>query len=461
MTNVPTNDNFNYDYEVAIALENTIQPIESILDVFSPHLYEKYIKTHNLSGKEYQLINKDLKRIYTGYEKVRNRDNKRKKDYLLFDLINEDGSPIPKIDNRKNNGSSKQEITKLFTALLLLAIHNSEIDDKTRTNKQWLAHFGIISNRINEDYNLIINPKLDGKKFSTQTKESQSYVSEKATQRYNNYLNLLSTFSKMLDEDILIREYENKTVGSLITEDETVRIFKNSCDTYIDILKKKFNTLMTKLDNKKLIKYRMFKIGVTKDGMNIELNSKQLHQLTLLETRVKEELGLHRSHGYQLYANFNFRNKLNSILLRDGLKVDDNVLHLQFVYSAYTITKNFTSVELADYLNENEDIKEYYEQATDMLVDRYRVKRLDAYNIAERRKINGYISKLREAKEELDKFPKLVKSRLTTEHREAKKKVRQINNNIEYERKNLEFGLKMIDMYQDSLNKFSNYKKYD
>lgn len=461
MTNVPTNDSLNYDYEVAIALENTIQPFETILEIFSPHLYEKYIKAHNLSGKEYQLINKDLKRIYTGYEKVINRDNKRKKDYLLLDLINEDGSPIPKIDNRRNNGSSKHELTKLFTALLLLALHNNEIDDKTRTTKKWLEYFGIISNRINKDYNLIINPRLDGKKFFSDTKEAQSFIAEKSTQRYNNYLNLLLTFSKMLDDDILIREYENKKVGSSITENETAGMFKNSYNTYVDILKRKFNTLMTQLDSKKMIKYRMYKIGVTKQGDNIELNSKQLHQLTLLETRVKEELDIHGVYGYQLYANFNFRNKLNSILISEGLKVDGEIIKLEYVYSAYTITKNFTSVELADYLNENEDIKEYYEQANEILVDKYRLKRLDAYNIAMRRKINGYNLKLREAKEELDKFPKLVKTRLTTEHREAKKKVRRINNNIEYEHKNLEFGLKMIDMYKDGLDKFSDYKKYD
>lgn len=461
MTNVPTNDNLNYDYEVAIALENTIQPFETILEIFSSDLYEKYKKAHNLSGKEYQLINKDLKRIYTGYEKVRNRDNKRKKDYLLYDLINEDGSPLPKIDNRKNNGSNKHEITKLFTALLLLALHNNELDDKTRTTKQWLAYFGIISNRLIEDDYLITNPKLDSNKFFSNSKEAQSYVSEIAIQRYNNYLNLLSTFSEMLDNDILFREFEDKTVGSLITEDEIARMFKKSFDTYIDILKKRFNTLMTELDNKKLIKYRMFKIGVTEDGENIELNSKQLHQLTLLETRVKEELGLHHLHGFQLYANFNFRNKLNIILLSEGLEVDNNVTHFRYVYTAYTITKNFTSVELADYLNENEDIKEYYEQANEILVDKYRLKRLDVYNIAMRRKINSKNSKLREAKEELDKFPKLVKGRLTKEHREAKKKVSKLNNDIEYERKNLEFGLKMIDKYKDGLDKFSDYKKYN
>ncbi|PKE22434.1 hypothetical protein [Macrococcoides caseolyticum] len=461
MTNVPTNDNLNYDYEVAIALENTIQPFETILEIFSPHLYEKYIKAHNLSGKEYKLINKGLKRIYTGYEKVINRDNKRKKDYLLLDLINEDGSPIPRIDNRRNNGSSKHELTKLFTALLLLALHNNEIDDKTRTTKKWLEYFGIISNRINKDYNLIINPRLDGKKFFSDTKEAQSFIAEKSTQRYNNYLNLLLTFSKMLDDDILIREYENKKVGSSITENETAGMFKNSYNTYVDILKRKFNTLMTQLDSKKMIKYRMYKIGVTKQGDNIELNSKQLHQLTLLETRVKEELDIHGVYGYQLYANFNFRNKLNSILISEGLKVDGEIIKLEYVYSAYTITKNFTSVELADYLNENEDIKEYYEQANEILVDKYRLKRLDAYNRAMRRKINGYNLKLREAKEELDKFPKLVKTRLTTEHREAKKKVSKLNNNIEYENKNLEFGLKMIDMYKDGLDKFSDYKKYD
>ncbi|MEA7496764.1 hypothetical protein ONJ78_23600, partial [Salmonella enterica subsp. enterica serovar Montevideo] len=135
------------------------------------------------------------------------------------------------------------------------------------------------------------------------------------------------------------------------------------------------------------------------------------------------ELGLHHLHGFQLYANFNFRNKLNSILLSEGLKGDDNVVHLQFIYSAYTITKNFTSVELADYLNENEDIKEYYEEANELLVDRYRVERLEAFRKDERRKINKYNLLLREAKEELDKFPKLIKDRLTKEHKEAKKKV--------------------------------------
>ncbi|TDM18028.1 hypothetical protein [Macrococcoides canis] len=461
MTNVSTNDNLNYDYEVAITLENTIQPIETILEIFSPDLYEKYIKAYNLSGKEYQLINKDLKRIYTGYEKVRNRDNKRKKDYLLFDLINEDGSPIPKIDNRKSNGGSKHEITKLFTALLLLALHNNELDDKTRTTRQWLAYFGFITNRLNDDYNLITNPKLDSNKFFSNSKEAQSYISEIAIQRYNNYLNLLSIFSKMLDDDILIREYENKKVGSSITENETAGMFKNSCNTYVDIFKKKFNTLMTQLDSKKMIKYRMYKIGVTKERDNIELNSKQLHQLTLLETRVKEELDIHGVYGYQLYANFNFRNKLNSILISEGLKVDGEIIKLQYVYSAYTITKNFTSVELADYLNENEDIKEYYEQANEILVDKYRLKRLDLYNIAMRRKINSKNSKLREAKEELDKFPKLVKGRLTKEHREAKKKVSKLKNDIEYEHKNLEFGLKMIEKYHDGLDKFSDYKKYD
>lgn len=461
MTNVPTNDNLNYDYEVAITLENTIQPFETILDVFSPYLYEKYIKTHNLSGKEYHLIDKDLKRIYTGYEKVRNRDNKRKKDYLLFDLINEDGSPLPKIDNRRNNGSSKHELTKLFTALLLLALHNNEIDDKTRTTKNWLAYFGIISNRINEDYNLIINPRLDGKKFFSDTKEAQSFIAEKSTQRYNKYLNLLSTFSKMLDDDILIREFENNMVGSSLTEKETAGMFKNSYNTYVDILKRKFNTLMTQLDSKKMIKYRMYKIGVTKQGDNIELNSKQLHQLTLLETRVKEELDIHGVYGYQLYANFNFRNKLNSILISEGLKVDGEIIKLEYVYSAYTITKNFTSVELVDYLNEYKDIKEYYEQANEFLVDKYRLKRLDAYNIAMRRKINSKNSKLREAKEELDKFPKLVRGRLTKEYREAKKKVSKLNNDIKYEQKNKDFGLKMIENYHDGLDKFSDYKKYD
>ncbi|QNR07709.1 hypothetical protein [Macrococcoides canis] len=461
MTNVSTNDNLNYDYEVAIALENTIQPFETILEIFSPDLYEKYIKAHNLSGKEYQLINKDLKRIYTGYEKVRNRDNKRKKDYLLFDLINEDGSPLPKIDNRRNNGSSKHELTKLFTALLLLALHNNEIDDKTRTTKNWLAYFGIISNRINEDYNLIINPRLDGKKFFSDTKEAQSFIAEKSTQRYNKYLNLLSTFSKMLDDDILIREFENNMVGSSLTEKETAGMFKNSYNTYVDILKRKFNTLMTQLDSKKMIKYRMYKIGVTKQGDNIELNSKQLHQLTLLETRVKEELDIHGVYGYQLYANFNFRNKLNSILISEGLKVDGEIIKLEYVYSAYTITKNFTSVELADYLNEYKDIKEYYEQANEFLVDKYRLKRLDAYNIAMRRKINSKNSKLREAKEELDKFPKLVRGRLTKEYREAKKKVSKLNNDIKYEQKNKDFGLKMIENYHDGLDKFSDYKKYD
>ncbi|HEC2181139.1 TPA: hypothetical protein R1943_002022 [Staphylococcus delphini] len=309
----------NISVEKLQAFENNQVESSEVYETFDLELYDQ--RNGKVSGRDQKGYVKTINQFFVEHSNVPNQRDKRKKDFVFGELHNSDASPIPREDNR---GRIPSELTILFRKIILWTLFNQEITHENLTTLRWLKEFNIISDTFFKDY-------------SRHQSNSHDY-------------SLMDSINKellMFDIDVL-------------TETEKKKIVQQYYFNVVELLKNKFYTTLTKLDNDGLIFLQSFMVGAKineedEDKHTIEiLTPSELNDLKKLETSIRDELNLHHVVGKRLYYHKKFKQELEKRLFETGLKTKGNTYNrYKFVYNTYTINKTFTDKQLLEYIKKH------------------------------------------------------------------------------------------------------------
>ncbi|HEC2227252.1 TPA: hypothetical protein R1966_002512, partial [Staphylococcus delphini] len=279
----------NISVEKLQAFENNQVESSEVYETFDLELYDQ--RNGKVSGRDQKGYVKTINQFFVEHSNVPNQRDKRKKDFVFGELHNSDASPIPREDNR---GRIPSELTILFRKIILWTLFNQEITHENLTTLRWLKEFNIISDTFFKDY-------------SRHQSNSHDY-------------SLMDSINKellMFDIDVL-------------TETEKKKIVQQYYFNVVELLKNKFYTTLTKLDNDGLIFLQSFMVGAKineedEDKHTIEiLTPSELNDLKKLETSIRDELNLHHVVGKRLYYHKKFKQELEKRLFETGLKTKGN-----------------------------------------------------------------------------------------------------------------------------------------
>ncbi|MCT2094923.1 hypothetical protein [Staphylococcus epidermidis] len=347
--------------------ENSFLTLKELYEFLDPEKYN-LLTNKKISGSTINTLILSAKQFYKEVKKTKNPKDKRKTLYFLGELHNNDGSPIPRINNRKKIN----DFNMLFRVLLIKVLYNDLSSSNGKKLLNWLNEFGFINKQYLDDY-YDINDKdkvHNDKHITIQSLKKEgiipsfTYIIKDKNKDYIQSTELKGNFS-IIDKI----EMSDKKAISLLNN-----YFNKISSKLLYSLKSSFEYL----NKENLIDYGVEYIGevlVSNDRQfpileHTILTGREIQQYLNIKELIKKQML--KEGTYKFYNEKKYINRVREYIYDNGIETTNGIKYFKKISVVYKVNSKINYKSLNDFVQKNSTYNHLLLEDNEILTQKYK-----------------------------------------------------------------------------------------